>query len=1105
MKKKILSLLLVFVMSVILIPNMPLRVEASMTEEEFASKIVELQNTFIDGQYWNSLNYEGTVTTKGCPHTGCCGHDSDAYKKSNGVSCGAFIYNGQEIAWQCQGYALKLGYMIFGSVATRSWTNHKNAYNVYAGDVIRMTSGSYYHTIFVYKVVGDTLYYTDCNGSGPCMVKWGKTISKATLASKLVYVLHNPSYSFTGTGKAESKTEPIHTNTNANVRSGIFTLKNASSGRFMNVYGGKDANGTKVTMWEYDDSTDEQFNVVHKGDGKYKLYAISSSGGTNRVVDIYRNGASPAAGQVVDLWTPDDDIAQYFYIVPLDDDTYVFELAAKDGYVIAPTSASAANTNGSQLTLQKYTGESYQKWKFCNNNGKETYPVGSYSPDNYVVNTEGPTLTLRSSASGNASKVTSIPDKTVLKVTQVNGNWGYTTYNGYSGWVCLDYTVYSPSITGISVENMITSYTVGDEIDLSGVTVTVKYSNDSTKTITSGYSTEYDFSTAGEKTVTVKYEGFTATFNVTVEEVGHAKVGASAQSSAKLGETVNFSVKLEDAEKVYDGNFNIVYDSTKLKYKSHTVGSALKNQNCVVNPSYGENTIRVTFAGTGEIAKGEMINVSFEVVKADNSASVIKIENAEMYNIQGRKIDVGFSASSTSVTLKKAVTATGKVSLESVSGSLGENVTIPVKIAENPGIAGFKFKINYDKSTLVPVSIEKGTVLNAGTLTSNIQQSGDLASLDYVSAFWSNPANVTANGEILRVTFKISENAKEGTYPVTISYETGDVTNQNYDDVELATENGSVKVTNVVAGDVFKDGKVNTKDSVRLNQYLADWNVELSDYEKSAADVFKDGKINTKDSVKLNQYLADWNVELTSLFGAEEKEITFAASSAKVNDGYVDVPVKITKNDGVAGFKIKVNYDKSRLTPVSVTKGEALTSGTMTTNVDQGGNLENLKAVSVFWSNPSDVTATGVAFVVKFKVIDKENDIPITLEYEEGDICDQNYNDLIVTIVNGKVENAVSKKYDYTVKSLTGEMKNGKFYAEATIVKNTDRNNKDTIVIAVYKNGELTDMVYMKAVVEKGQTVEFGGIVTGDDGATLKAFVWDSLTEMTPLSNTVTK
>ncbi|MGM9550979.1 MAG: cohesin domain-containing protein [Clostridia bacterium] len=339
-----------------------------------------------------------------------------------------------------------------------------------------------------------------------------------------------------------------------------------------------------------------------------------------------------------------------------------------------------------------------------------------------------------------------------------------------------------------------------------------------------------------------------------------------------------------------------------------------------------------------------------------------------------------------------------------ITAKAGETVTVPISIANNPGIAGFKFRLTYDKSVLTPVSVVKGSVLTTGTLTSNVQQGGDLSTLNYVSAFWSNPANVTDNGEILNVTFTVNNNAEDGTYPISITYEEGDITNQDYDDVALAVVNGSLDVINYMIGDVYADGKVNTKDSVRLGQYLADWDIELSAYERKSADIYVDNKINTKDGVKLSQYLADWDVELMNLLSVEAGKITFEAGEASAVDGYVDIPVTITENDGVAGFKLKLNYDKTLLTPVSVTKGSVLATGTMTSNLDQGGDLSKLKAVSVFWSNPSDVTGTGTAFTVRFKVSDSATEnIPVNLSYDEGDICDQSYNDLQVTLVDGKV------------------------------------------------------------------------------------------------------
>ena len=63
------------------------------------------------------------------------------------------------------------------------------------------------------------------------------------------------------------------------------------------------------------------------------------------------------------------------------------------------------------------------------------------------------------------------------------------------------------------------TYEIGEELNLAGITVTATYSDGSTKEITSGYTTSgFDSTTAGEKTVTVTYEGKTAEFKVTVND-----------------------------------------------------------------------------------------------------------------------------------------------------------------------------------------------------------------------------------------------------------------------------------------------------------------------------------------------------------------------------------------------------------------------------------------------------------------------------------------------------------------------------------------------------------------------------------------------------------
>ena len=521
------------------------------------------------------------------------------------------------------------------------------------------------------------------------------------------------------------------------------------------------------------------------------------------------------------------------------------------------------------------------------------------------------------------------------------------------------------------------------------------------------------------------------------------------------------------------------------------------------------------------MAKGEsmMLNATVapdnatnkDVIWASSDANVVTVDDGKITavgkgsaNVSVTTVD-GEKSATCVVTVTDTFDEEAYLTVGSINTKQGETVTVPINIGENPGIAGFNIKISYDNTVFTPVCVEKGSILTSGTLTSNVQQGGDLASLTYVSAFWSNPYDITANGEMLLVTFSVADDAEKGAYPISVNYNVGDVTNQNYEDIGFVITNGVIEITDIIPGDIYADGTVNTKDSVRIGQFLAGWDIELSAYELSAADVYTDGAVNTKDSVKLSQILAGWNFEYASLMDAETEKITFRVESAKAVDGYVDIPVIIDENDGVAGFNIKMNYDNNVLTPVSITRGDLFNNvGSFTSNLDQGGELNRFEYVSAFWSNPTNVIDTGVAFTVRFKVNkDITTDTMIKLEYTEGDICNQDYNELEVTLVDGVV--IADTVQDYTLNTLEGVVIDGSFYAEAEIIKNTGRDAVDTIIIAVYKDNVLIDRIYMRSKFAQGQIVVFGGYLEGVEGATLKAFVWDSMTGMNTLSNVMEK
>jgi hypothetical protein len=166
----------------------------------------------------------------------------------------------------------------------------------------------------------------------------------------------------------------------------------------------------------------------------------------------------------------------------------------------------------------------------------------------------------------------------------------------------------------------------------------------------------------------------------------------------------------------------------------------------------------------------------------------------------------------------------------------------------------------YDSAKLEPVGIVQSD-LCPGVLDSVLTEGGS----SYVQAFWYNTlslTDITADGVLFNLRFKIAAEFTEGSTPLRLTYASGDISNSARDDVNPACEDGSVTIQTIMYGDIHTDQKINTKDILKLSQYLAGWNVAMTGDELNAADVHYDNKINTKDILLLSQYLAGWNVKI---------------------------------------------------------------------------------------------------------------------------------------------------------------------------------------------------------------------------------------------------
>ena len=86
------------------------------------------------------------------------------------------------------------------------------------------------------------------------------------------------------------------------------------------------------------------------------------------------------------------------------------------------------------------------------------------------------------------------------------------------------------------------------------------------------------------------------------------------------------------------------------------------------------------------------------------------------------------------------------------------------------------------------------------------------------------------------------------------------------------------------------------------------------------------------------------------------------------------------------------------------------------------------------------------------------------------------------------------------------EIPDDSFYFEINVTKNDNLKNADCLIIAVYdESNVLMDIKYMSGVYYQNQTMTFGTMINKTDKkiGNIKGFVWDSVTGMTPLSNSL--
>lgn len=135
--------------------------------------------------------------------------------------------------------------------------------------------------------------------------------------------------------------------------------------------------------------------------------------------------------------------------------------------------------------------------------------------------------------------------------------------------------------------------------------------------------------------------------------------------------------------------------------------------------------------------------------------------------------------------------------INKAAANAGETVNVVVKVLNNPGILGMTLSLSYDSSALtLKDSVNGGAVSDVLTLTK--------------PGKYTNPCNFAwdgieisddqiKDGELLTLTFAVSQNAEDGVYPITLSYDKDSIFDKDLVPVDFDIINGSITVGNAVA------------------------------------------------------------------------------------------------------------------------------------------------------------------------------------------------------------------------------------------------------------------------------------------------------------------
>ena len=133
----------------------------------------------------------------------------------------------------------------------------------------------------------------------------------------------------------------------------------------------------------------------------------------------------------------------------------------------------------------------------------------------------------------------------------------------------------------------------------------------------------------------------------------------------------------------------------------------------------------------------------------------------------------------------------GKIVASEVHGKAGDTVTVDIRLENNPGIISAAVEVYYDTSKLDLISVENKKMMPESSFSKNYDSYPYCAS--WTDAYSSD--NMSEDGVLMTMTFKILDDAKVGTAPIEVKFDPANMFNCNIQTQAFTAVDGAVIIS----------------------------------------------------------------------------------------------------------------------------------------------------------------------------------------------------------------------------------------------------------------------------------------------------------------------